>query len=106
RTAQYRLLAVSAVLLQPLPIVDELFQCDVSLVVPLQTDAPIGHRNRLHSFSNLAIEVDLTAILVTAENVDPRIGRILQYTQHAAVAQPAPDYLAIPCPAVGSLGKS
>jgi hypothetical protein len=75
-------------------------------VVLLQTDAPVGHGNRLHSFPNFAIEVDLTAILVTAEDIDARIGWILQDPQHAAVAQPAPDNLAIPRATVGSLGES
>jgi hypothetical protein len=53
---------------------------DISLVVLLQTDAPVGHRNRLHSFPNFAVEVDLATILVTAKNVDPRIGGILNST--------------------------
>src|SRR5664280_1241684 len=55
---------------------------------------------------NFAVDVDLTTILIAAEDVHPRIGWVLEHTQHAAVAQPSPYNLAIPCPAVSSLGKS
>src|ERR1039458_9807173 len=55
---------------------------------------------------NFAIGVDLTTILTAAEDVHPRIGWVLEHTQYAAVAQPSPYNLAIPRPAVRSLGKS
>src|SRR5258708_3006677 len=81
-------------------------QGDISLVMLLQTDAPGRHGNCLHSLPHFAIEADLATILVASEDVHPRIGWVLEYTQHAAVAEPAPYNLAIPRPAVSSLGKS
>src|ERR1019366_3843967 len=75
-------------------------------VAAREPDAPGGHLNCLHSFMNFTIGGDLTTILVTAEDVHPRIGWVLEHTQYAAVAQPSPYNLAIPRPAVSSLRES
>src|SRR5260370_27279158 len=70
------------------------------------TRTPSGHLNRLHSFMNFTIGGDLTTILVTAEDVHPRIGWLLEHAQHATVAQPSPYNPAIPRPALSPLEAS
>src|SRR5260370_17903360 len=70
------------------------------------TRTPSGHLNRLHSFMNFTIGGDLTTILVTAEDVHPRIGWVLEHAQHAAGPQPSPYNLPIPRTALSPPGKS
>src|SRR4030095_11833604 len=83
----------------------ELFHADVCLVMLFQADAPVGHGNRVHSFTNLAVRAHLTPILITAKDVHSRIGRILENAQYAAMAQPAPYDPAVPRSTIRSFGK-
>jgi hypothetical protein len=104
--AQKRLLAVSAVLIQALLVLKELFPSDVAFVVLRQADVPVSHSDRVHPFLNLTRGVNLTAPVITAKDVPPCIGRILEDAQHTAVCQTTPYNLAIPRPTVGSFRKS
>jgi len=106
RPRQDRLLTVGAILLQALLIVKELFPTDVSLVVVLQADAPVGHRHRVLPVMNLTFRADLPPVLITAEDVPAGIGGVLEQAQHPAVGQAAPDQLPVPCSPIGPLGET
>src|ERR1700674_717789 len=106
RTAQYRALAVGAVVLKTFAVLVELLHGDVPLVVFAQMHTPVGHRHCPHMRVHLAIGRDVLLVLITTKDIHARVRRVPDQAQYASMTEPAPDQLACPCSPVGTLRKT
>ncbi|MNS63245.1 hypothetical protein D3C72_963340 [compost metagenome] len=83
RTAEHGTFAVGPVARQACLVALEFLQGDIAFVMVGQMDTPVCLGYRLQSLMDFSLWRDALTILVTAEDIDPRIRGIPDQTEHA-----------------------